>query len=163
MRLETLAHFCLERGNPGIQTCSGELNGLLVGWYLSIYSWGATHLHRASKKISSSELLGVMGFKIIFLSWSEIASACWRCLKEPVCFRPNSRSIMNLVWGYWALSLRYTQMDVSSKQEDGWDSFATEAMEVDEISSGDSIVWEDSLESDSINEKRFSTTTTLFS
>lgn len=68
MRLETLAHFCLERGNPGIQTCSGELNGLLVGWYLSIYSWGATHLHRASKQISSSELLGVMGFKIIFLS-----------------------------------------------------------------------------------------------
>lgn len=54
-------------------------------------------------------------------------------------------------------------MDVSSKQEDGWDSFATEAMEADEISSGDSIVWEDSLESDSINEKRFSTTTTLFS
>ena len=57
MRLETLAHFCLERGSPGIQTCSGELNGLLVGWYLSIYFWGARHLHRASKKISSSELL----------------------------------------------------------------------------------------------------------
>lgn len=37
---------------------------------------------------------------------------------------------------------------------------STEAKGVDDISSGGSVVWEDSLGSDSINEKGFSTTTT---
>lgn len=56
MRREMLARFCSKRDSTGIKTCSSELSGLLVGWYLCIYSCSARCLHKASEMISSSEL-----------------------------------------------------------------------------------------------------------
>lgn len=49
-------------------------------------------------------------------------------------------------------------MGMSSRQTDGWYLFA---IVVDETSAGDTVLWEDSQGSDGINEKGFSTISTV--
>lgn len=67
--------------------------------------------------------------------------------------------IMNSVWDILSFKcLWYTQMDMPSRQADGWYLFA---IVVDGTSTGDTVLWEDSQGSDGINEKGFSTISTV--